>query len=227
MTREVRRVPLDWDHPRGPGGHYLPLMPEAQAKAIARETEEEFSAEGTMPEGPGWQLYEDYTEGTPLSYVYETREQLVDHLLAEYGLSAEGVEVAIASGACGWMIFSGGRFLTGLQICEYEAHPELEGSDRFNGAKAVRDVYRQYVRTVTKGTRVRVIGAILRHPDYPPEGGSPFPVGSVRAVRKIETPKEVKPGEAWVELEVLEDSGKTAVVSTPALSWIQVLAPPP
>ncbi len=49
--------------------------PEAQEKYEAWE-------KYSPPEGPGWQLWETVTEGSPISPVFETAEELIDHMAA-------------------------------------------------------------------------------------------------------------------------------------------------
>jgi hypothetical protein len=69
MGRELKRVPMDFDHPLDevwPG--YLPQTDE--------EAEDE-TWEGTEPpEGEGYQLWETTTEGSPQSPVFATLDEL-------------------------------------------------------------------------------------------------------------------------------------------------------
>ncbi len=112
MGREVRRVPKDWEHPRGPDGAHKPMFYEDFATAAAEwkrgyeewETEPQSNCEywewhGDPParenHGPAWtdaerthyQMYENTSEGTPISPVMETPEELA-HWLADNGASA-------------------------------------------------------------------------------------------------------------------------------------------
>ena len=103
MGREVRRVPADWHHPRDVSGHYIPL--NAEFTYNAAEIEEGLRdgwLSGDPPNYgcnmmPHWseaerthyQMYEDTTEGTPISPVMATAEQLA-HWLADNGASAFG-----------------------------------------------------------------------------------------------------------------------------------------
>lgn len=101
MGREVRRVPLDWDHPRDYRGEYQPMVDETFEHAVA-EWEAESSKYATLaehlrddppptdaayyrPEWPtdkplGWQIYENVSEGTPVSPVFATDDELVEWL---------------------------------------------------------------------------------------------------------------------------------------------------
>ena len=94
--REVRPVPLDWEHPREPGTYadgsprYVGLHSRAsllRRMQYREEYPEDYSEEGEidladyMPEIPegtplGYQLYETTSEGTPVSPVFPTLEEL-------------------------------------------------------------------------------------------------------------------------------------------------------
>jgi hypothetical protein len=106
MGREVRRVPADWQHPRDDNGEYIPLFDgytkrverwdreKAEWDAGIRPTYgedfagtyEEWDGERPEPSGymPDWpaeerthlQMYEDTTEGTPISPVMSSPEEL-------------------------------------------------------------------------------------------------------------------------------------------------------
>ena len=66
MSREVRRVPMDWRHPKRGNGHYIPMF------------------EKDMPHGDWYIMYENVTEGTPLSPVFSSPGELA-HWLSENG----------------------------------------------------------------------------------------------------------------------------------------------
>ena len=91
MCREVRKVPKDWIHPRGwihDNKQYTPLYNETYEKAC-----EEYSCTNYTPKPEKYvtydkyddsicthfQLYETTSEGTPLSPVFETLEELIDY----------------------------------------------------------------------------------------------------------------------------------------------------
>lgn len=90
MSREVRKVPANWKHPKDKNGHYIPMYEHLPYN-------EEDIAEGlrdgwldddppnygcdVMPQWPEserthYQMYESITEGTPISPVMETPEAL-------------------------------------------------------------------------------------------------------------------------------------------------------
>lgn len=111
MGRELRRVPKDWQHPKSPAGHYVPLHGrDFYAEAEKWDEENALWKAGTHPSqveygrdckdyaeyaGPRpapddymlagvseserthYQLYETTTEGTPISPVFETFDELV------------------------------------------------------------------------------------------------------------------------------------------------------
>ena len=95
--RELRPVPLDWEHPREPGTYsdgsprYRALFSRATLREDMRYYEEhpedaddwKYDPERYMPEIPegtplGWQLYETTSEGTPVSPVCATLEELAE-----------------------------------------------------------------------------------------------------------------------------------------------------
>ena len=93
--RELRPVPLDWEHPREPdtyidgSARYIGLHSRASLRDSIKFYEEhpeyagewEYDPADYMPEIPegtplGWQLYETTSEGTPVSPVFATLEEL-------------------------------------------------------------------------------------------------------------------------------------------------------
>ena len=93
--REVRPVPLDWQHPEEPGTYsdgsprYRPLHSRADLRYKVKfyadnpqyADEWEYDPADFMPEIPegtplGYQLYETTTEGTPVSPVFPSLQEL-------------------------------------------------------------------------------------------------------------------------------------------------------
>lgn len=141
MGREIRRVPIGWEHPRGGNSSYRPLYDrdydaeaaewlegcrqweewrhpdqlEGRGKAskyyweyYGPPPDEEYyrcAANGTEFRGPpdGCQVYETVTEGTPVSPVFASPEEMVEWLVApggrDQGYPREAAE-AFAKG--GW-----------------------------------------------------------------------------------------------------------------------------
>lgn len=90
MGREVRMVPENWKHPKDGNGHYIPMHESFPYNA---EEVKEGLRDGwlkgkpphynidVMPQWPRsqrthYQMYEDTSEGTPISPVMETPEKL-------------------------------------------------------------------------------------------------------------------------------------------------------
>ena len=98
MGREIRKVPAEWEHPRytpedAPSptsvGKYQPQFEETFQNRISEDPD--FADEdpsSSRPEemagGTHFQLYENTTEGTPISPVFPDVQQLAKHLL-EHG----------------------------------------------------------------------------------------------------------------------------------------------
>lgn len=117
MSREVRRVPLDWQHPKSTDVSWsrgkpvpVPLFPREDyedhlaewERMDPQEQQEEprpqsdqympdFS--GVPEDDMGWCMYETTSEGTPLSPVFKTQEELA-RWLADNGASASGCMTA-------------------------------------------------------------------------------------------------------------------------------------
>jgi hypothetical protein len=118
MGREVRRVPADWQHPKNEFDHYKPLYPGERYEADATGFMEKANAEGLqevidwygqapdqndyMPNWPAserthYMMYEDTSEGTPISPAFETPEELA-RWLADTGASSFGSNTASYEG---------------------------------------------------------------------------------------------------------------------------------
>lgn len=114
MGREVRMVPPDWEHPRDGRGAFIPLHPRAFFEG----------QDPDMPEGERieeWHcmpdfgdrathlcMYEDTTEGTPMSPAFATAEELARWLVdsgasvfGEMRLDYEGWLDVIENGSVG------------------------------------------------------------------------------------------------------------------------------
>ena len=118
MGREVRRVPADWQHPKNEYDRYKPLYPGERYKANAEGFLEKANAEGLQeaidwygqaPDQndyiPNWpeserthyMMYEDTSEGTPISPAFATPEELA-RWLADTGASSFGSNTASYEG---------------------------------------------------------------------------------------------------------------------------------
>ncbi len=124
MGREVREVPADWHHPKE-DGNFKPLL-DGYAKdaseflAMANEKGLQAAvdyfggapeADNYMPDWPEEQrthymMYEDTSEGTPISPAFATPEELA-RWLADTGASAFGSSTASYEG---WLRVARGGF---------------------------------------------------------------------------------------------------------------------
>jgi hypothetical protein len=113
MGREVRMVPAGWEHPKDASGNFIPLLGRsysedaAEFNAIAsdrgkQEAIDYFGSEPEpdsympdFPEGTAthYMMYEDCSEGTPISPAFATPEELA-RWLADNKASAFGGRTA-------------------------------------------------------------------------------------------------------------------------------------
>ena len=95
MSREIRKVPAGWEHPRyGEDepvarlrGRHRPQFEQTRTERAAADPEagqgdDAWYRPPELAGGDQVQLYECTTEGTPLSPVFSTREELIEHLAA-------------------------------------------------------------------------------------------------------------------------------------------------
>ena len=150
MSRIIRRVPLNWKHPKDENDHYLPMFDEDYETALKRWNDNSMAWEnGTHKDlinkpkhkekyptfqdwdgGPPdpevyrpkfadepthYQIYEDVTEGTPFSPIFETLEEMKDWLLAE-GYSEFASQTFIENGWAPSMVFTTGKGVSGIGI---------------------------------------------------------------------------------------------------------------
>ena len=108
MGREVRKVPPYWQHPKNQEGNYIPLMDgykDDSEKFLKRITEKglqdaidwfgkapdknDYMPSWTDQEATHYMMYENVSEGTPISPAFETPEALA-RWLADTNSSAFG-----------------------------------------------------------------------------------------------------------------------------------------
>jgi hypothetical protein len=108
MGREIRKVPADWNHPKKENGSYHPMFDDNFNSACQKWYAECIKNNGKATDASGawfheckgdppnidthrirdWtteeathiQMYETVSEGTPVSPVFATREELIDYL---------------------------------------------------------------------------------------------------------------------------------------------------
>ncbi len=156
MSRAVRRVPKNWQHPKDERGRYRPMFDRDFASAAAEWDEGEAlwrrgqhpdqtkyddakdlafeDWEGTRPDSrdymPSWsdaerthlQMYEETSEGTPISPVMETPEQLarwlVDNKASAFAGETASYEAWLRIANCGWapsMVMQHGVLMSGVE----------------------------------------------------------------------------------------------------------------
>lgn len=149
MSRAVRMVPRDWEHPQTSEGHYKPLFEGCDVEALQREWDEGAAqweanpevdctweewcghrpdSETYMPCWPEGQadhfmMYEEVTEGTPISPAFATPEQLA-RWLADNKASAFADRTAtygewldtIKRGSAVSAVMVGGSMMSGVEF---------------------------------------------------------------------------------------------------------------
>lgn len=85
MSRTVKRVPLDFDWPRG----------KVWSGFMSGSADADAWTPTEPPSGVGWQMWETVSEGSPISPVFATAEQLASWL-AETGADAGAGRTATA-----------------------------------------------------------------------------------------------------------------------------------
>ena len=133
MGREIRRVPKNWQHPKDQRGEYRPMYDQTFAAAAAKwkagfaeweaKTHEcyqegyefwdyydhppdpEYYRPEFNDEATHYQIYETVSEGTPVSPVFATKEEMLKWLIA-HGYSQKAAEKFIDIGhACSLTVF--------------------------------------------------------------------------------------------------------------------------
>lgn len=147
MGREVRRVPGDWQHPeyaRSDGQEGFKPLYDGESYQESRDGfTEKLNAEGLQaaidyygaaPDEndymPRWtpeqrthlMMYEDTTEGTPISPAFETPEELArwlaDNGASSFGSSTATYEQWLPTCRGGWapsMVIQGGHMMSGVE----------------------------------------------------------------------------------------------------------------
>ena len=95
MGREIRRVPPGWEHPKDAKGHYEPMLDQTLQNAMADEDFDECWGDSDLETArryyrPEWteepthyQMYETVSEGTPVSPVFASLDELVGWLIGQ------------------------------------------------------------------------------------------------------------------------------------------------
>lgn len=84
MGREVRFVSPDWKHPKKENGSYRPLYNRSILADQMEDGEEPILESDVMPDfgssATHFQMYEDTSEGTPISPAFATKKELAKWL---------------------------------------------------------------------------------------------------------------------------------------------------
>jgi len=143
MGREIRRVPPGWEHPKRHnqwGYDFAPLYDKSyeEAQAAWEEARRTFNRtdytfeewEGDAPDPsyyrPAWdedtrtafQIYETVSEGTPVSPVFESEEDLVSWLIEEGGHSEVAAREFVRVGSVPSMMMIGNRIASNIEMLE-------------------------------------------------------------------------------------------------------------
>ncbi|MCM3884135.1 hypothetical protein [Frankia sp. R82] len=135
MSYEIRRVALDWLHPRDgryPNGkpRYIGLFDgpsyHEQVEYAREHGEPAPNPADYMPTWDestplGWCLYETVTEGTPVSPVFKTERAFEDWLVSERQMTRPGARELIKRGWVATGFSVGGRYMTGLEFMDRHA----------------------------------------------------------------------------------------------------------
>jgi hypothetical protein len=122
VGREVRKIKAGWEHPRDARGNYEPLLPYSRLAGLLEDYEkypDDFNAAPTeawvMPnwtedEATMFVMYEDTTEGAPISPAFATPEELA-RWLADNQASSFGNMTATYSQ---WLRVCNGGYAPGM-----------------------------------------------------------------------------------------------------------------
>jgi len=142
MGREIRKVPANWDHPKRADGHYQPICNYTWREAVTSHFKDnlpwylwpprhwrfikewfecwpdkeyhrpEFEAEPTH-----YQIYENITEGTPVSPVFTSKDDLIDWLIGQ-GHSRKASERFAEDEYVPSMVMSGQGIFVGIDALD-------------------------------------------------------------------------------------------------------------
>lgn len=140
MGREIRRVPMGWEHPRNRRGEYQPIHNETFKQALANHIKElqewmtnvdKFDIEDMSPPDPayyrpewpqdaimGYCVYEAVSEGTPTSPVFATKEEIANWLINQ-GYSEKAAQEFIKHEFSFSGVIVNGQYMDGIEGNEY------------------------------------------------------------------------------------------------------------
>lgn len=140
MGREIRKVPANWEHPKNIHGHYQPMYDCTYREAVISHFKDELLWHLWPPknwryikewfecwpdrdyhrprldvEPTHFQIYENVTEGTPASPVFESLGEMKEWLL-EQGYSEKAASTFTESGYAPSFVFSSEKGVSGMGI---------------------------------------------------------------------------------------------------------------
>jgi len=129
MGREIRRVPKEWQHPKDDKGHYIPLHSYTFAEAIddwerySKDSEEDkpnpkYYRPEYEDEPVAYQIYETVSEGTPVSPIFETEDEMLEYLLKK-GHSEKAARNFIEMGWSFSLSFTDGVYRTNIDTLDF------------------------------------------------------------------------------------------------------------
>ncbi|HEC66088.1 MAG TPA: hypothetical protein ENI23_12410 [bacterium] len=116
MSREIRKVDINWEHPKDDTDRYKPLNSRDEEHKCNCE-DCEINGDGYMPkfDSPNaLQIYEGVSEGTPISPVFKNGDELVKWLMIEEDLTEEQAREFLKMEYVPSMVMVGGKMYRGF-----------------------------------------------------------------------------------------------------------------
>jgi len=126
---EIRRVPPSWQHPRDKSGRFIPMFGSFQARlrdwkkrkgdlvrpvrAVGSRPPRGSCAPFTVRQATHFQVYEDVSEGTPVSPIFASKREIA-HWLRWFGISKNVADGFVRMGAVPSLTLLGGTYVEGL-----------------------------------------------------------------------------------------------------------------
>lgn len=130
MAIEIRRVPSNWQHPRDRSGRYIPMFGAFATQLRrwkAKDRDEPRPVRGVGKHPPRgscssfapsnathYQVYEDVSEGTPISPVFATPQEIVGWL-GWFDYSRKDAQAFVQHGAVPSLSRVGGKYVRGIR----------------------------------------------------------------------------------------------------------------
>ena len=106
MGSEIVRVPPGFQHPTDSSGDHIPGAHYEVLYQIETALRSEY------------QIYENVTEGTPVSPIFSSADMLIDWLLAQ-GISRDAAETFLREGCAPSFIIKNGSVVPGIESMKY------------------------------------------------------------------------------------------------------------